>query len=49
MFSLFTYGFDHIKNAFYQSTTAITQLISTLLIPPKQKLFSILIPSLQKL
>nr|WP_250310715.1 hypothetical protein [Rickettsia endosymbiont of Oedothorax gibbosus] len=49
LFSLFTYGFDHIKNAFYQSTTAITQLISTLLIPPKQKLFSILIPSLQKL
>lgn len=49
LFSLFTYGFDHIKNAFYQSTTAITQLISTLLIPPKQELFSTLLPSLQKL
>lgn len=49
LFSLFTYGFDHIKNAFYQSTTTMTQLISTLLIPLKQELLPILLPSLQKL
>ncbi|KIJ88337.1 transposase, partial [Rickettsia asembonensis] len=49
LFSLFTYGFDYIKNAFYQSITAITQLIDTLLLPPKKELFHTLNFPLQKL
>ncbi len=49
LFSLFTYGFDHIKNAFSQSTTTVTHLICTLLIPPKKELFPSLFLSLQKL
>ncbi|WP_419235423.1 hypothetical protein [Rickettsia endosymbiont of Nabis limbatus] len=50
LFSLFTYyGFDYIKNAFYQSIIAITQLIDTLLLPPKKELFHTLNAPLQKL
>jgi len=49
LFSLFTYGFDHIKNAFYQSTTAVIQLIHTLLIPLKIDLVPTLSTPLQKL
>lgn len=48
LFSLFTYGFDHIKNIFYQSITAVTQLIRTLLIPPKIELLTTFPTLLQK-
>lgn len=48
LFSLFTYGFDHIKNIFYQSIIAVTQLIRTLLIPPKIELLTTYSASLQK-
>lgn len=39
LFSMFTYGLDYIKNAFYQSTTAVIQIISDILLPLNPILF----------
>jgi len=39
VFSLFTYGFDHIKYIFTKNTKAITKLIQTILEPPKTSFF----------
>ena len=43
-FSLFTYGFDHIKYIFTKTAKAIAKLIQTILEPPKTSFFPLLLP-----
>jgi hypothetical protein len=49
LFSIFTYGFDHIKSAFYGTRKGLTQLIRSILKPLKEELFTTIPPILQKL
>ena len=39
LFSIFTYGFDSIKSAFYQSTRSLNKLIQAILAPPNHSSF----------
>lgn len=39
LFSIFTYGFDSIKNAFYQSTRSLNKLMRTILASPNHASF----------